>query len=136
MQAKKAARRAKIEELKAARDGGKREYSVSTKFPNVEAVSHSRTAQVQETDAIYDEVDDDDYKSIVKGRLQEDDFIEDDDGSGYIDNGMDDWDREDRQEDDKKCTFVSLTVSDRKLISRLQQTQKKSRNQSPPPRNR
>ena len=33
------------------------------------------------------------YRAIVKKRLNEDDFIEDDDGSGYIDNGMDDFDR-------------------------------------------
>lgn len=32
------------------------------------------------------------YKSIVKGRLQKDDFIVDDGVEGYADNGMDDWD--------------------------------------------
>lgn len=51
-------------------------------------------------------VDDTDYKAIVKGRLQEDDFIEDDDGSGYVDNGMDDWDRNDA-EDGASCSFCS-----------------------------
>lgn len=34
---------------------------------------------------------DDQYRSIVGSRLEQDDFIIDDDGSGYIDNGMDDW---------------------------------------------
>lgn len=56
-------------------------------------------------------MDDDDYKSIVKGRLQEDDFIEDDDGSGYIDNGMDDWDREDHSKEDKECTLHSASCA-------------------------
>lgn len=52
--------------------------------------------QPAEPQDIYDEVDDSDYKVIVKGRLQEDDFIEEDDGvSGYADNGMEDWDRSD-----------------------------------------
>ncbi|KAI9573828.1 hypothetical protein HD554DRAFT_2052973 [Boletus coccyginus] len=47
----------------------------------------------------------DDYKSIVKGRLQKDDFVVDDGVSGYMDNGMDDWtgqddaDKEDEEED-------------------------------------
>ena len=57
---------------------------------------------------LYDEVDEDTYKSIVRGRLQEDDFIEDDDGGGYADNGMDDYgdgtnahDAMDEDEDDR-----------------------------------
>lgn len=54
----------------------------------------SRTAnadsQADESD-IYDEVTEDQYQSIVGSRLANDDFIEDDDGSGYVDNGMDDW---------------------------------------------
>lgn len=40
---------------------------------------------------IYDEVTEDQYKSIVRGRLQQDDFVVDDGVEGYMDNGMDDW---------------------------------------------
>lgn len=47
--------------------------------------------QPEEDVQLYDEVDEDDYKRIVKGRLQKDDFIEDDGVDGYADNGMDDW---------------------------------------------
>lgn len=49
----------------------------------------------------------DQYKSIVGSRLAERDFIEDDDGSGYADNGMDVWERtrndseEDTDDDDE-----------------------------------
>jgi DNA polymerase alpha subunit A len=51
---------------------------------------------------IYDEVDDDEYRSVVRARLDEDDFIEDDDGSGYVDNGEeDDWNRRTRGSDDE-----------------------------------
>ena len=35
---------------------------------------------------------DDQYRSIVGSRLDRDDFIIDDDGSGYVDNGTEEWD--------------------------------------------
>ena len=38
------------------------------------------------------------YSAIVRGRLQQDDFIEDDDGGGYADNGLDQWDENDRSD--------------------------------------
>lgn len=38
---------------------------------------------------------------MVRGRLMEDDFIEEDDGvSGYADHGMDDWDRSGSERDE------------------------------------
>ncbi|KAF8202326.1 hypothetical protein BJ912DRAFT_944501 [Pholiota molesta] len=62
----------KLAEYKRAREGGKRELKT-------------------EDDTIYDEVNEEQYKSIVKGRLQRDDFVVDDGAAGYVDNGMDDW---------------------------------------------
>ncbi|WFD29013.1 DNA-directed DNA polymerase [Malassezia sp. CBS 17886] len=41
--------------------------------------------------SIYDEVNEKTYQSFVRGRLMEDDFIDDDDGSGYVDHGQDEW---------------------------------------------
>jgi DNA polymerase alpha subunit A len=66
---------------------------------------------------IYDEVTEDQYKSIVKGRLQRDDFVVDDGAEGYVDNGMDDWvggdedvDRQNSDEEEKrKSTRLSLS---------------------------
>lgn len=59
--------------------------------------------QAKEEVAIFDEVNEDDYRSIVKGRLAEDDFIEEDNGvSGYADNGEDHWDRSDESEDEEE----------------------------------
>lgn len=45
-------------------------------------------------------MNEEDYKVVVKGRLQQDDFIEDDGVAGYADNGMDDWDERDRVDDE------------------------------------
>lgn len=64
---------------------------------------------------IYDEVTEDQYKSIVKGRLQRDDFVVDDGAEGYVDNGMDDWvggDEEvDPQESDEEEKRKSTRLS-------------------------
>lgn len=50
---------------------------------------------------MYDEVDEDVYRSVVRGRLMEDDFIEEDNGvSGYADHGMDEWDRSGSEKDE------------------------------------
>ncbi|KAJ3722638.1 DNA polymerase family B-domain-containing protein [Lentinula raphanica] len=78
--------------LKRARQGVRREYTE------------------EEDVAIYDEVTEETYKKIVKGRLQRDDFVEDDGVDGYADNGMEDWsggedgyrDSEEEMEEQKK----------------------------------
>ncbi|KAF4971235.1 hypothetical protein FZEAL_9894, partial [Fusarium zealandicum] len=70
--------RAKLAELKALRQSGKKAFD---------------NYKVSEVDNIYDEVDDAGYKEIVRGRLNEDDFVVDDNGEGYADDGREDWDR-------------------------------------------
>ncbi|ODQ64174.1 hypothetical protein NADFUDRAFT_12632, partial [Nadsonia fulvescens var. elongata DSM 6958] len=44
------------------------------------------------SDLVYDEVDENEYRNIVRSRLEEDDFVEDDNGEGYAETGADDWD--------------------------------------------
>ncbi|WVR04263.1 hypothetical protein IAU60_001263 [Kwoniella sp. DSM 27419] len=51
---------------------------------------------------LYDEVSDDQYRAIVGDRQQQDDFIEDDDHGGYMDNGMEDWDGAEDEEDESE----------------------------------
>ncbi|KAI9146599.1 DNA polymerase alpha subunit p180 N terminal-domain-containing protein [Paraphysoderma sedebokerense] len=60
--------------------------------------------QVAEDNPLYDEVNEDDYKRIVKQRLKEDDFVVDDDGSGYADLGFDDWNTKQYYSDDDEDT--------------------------------
>ncbi|EFP82360.2 DNA-directed DNA polymerase alpha catalytic subunit pol1 [Puccinia graminis f. sp. tritici] len=73
-------RKQHLEALKAARAGQKRDYKAS------------------QDEAIYETVSEDQYKSIVKGRLAEDDFIENDDDSGYVDQGVNEWEEEENDE--------------------------------------
>jgi len=52
--------------------------------------------EVQEAEDLYDTVDDEGYKKVVRSRLDEDDFVVDDNGAGYADDGREDW-QNDRQ---------------------------------------
>ncbi|OAQ95039.1 DNA polymerase (pol2) [Purpureocillium lilacinum] len=74
----KANHKAALAELAALRRSGKKAFD---------------TYQVQDTDALYDEVDEAGYKKIVRERLNEDDFVVDDNGEGYADDGREEWDR-------------------------------------------
>lgn len=73
---------AKLAELRALRASGKSRLS---------------TYQVEEAQSIYDEVDEDGYKKVVRNRLDRDDFVADDDGQGYADDGREEWHTERQQ---------------------------------------
>lgn len=52
----------------------------------------SRTYEVEEYKSVYDEVDEEGYKKVVRTRLDRDDFVVDDNGEGYADDGREeDW---------------------------------------------
>ncbi|KDN44709.1 hypothetical protein K437DRAFT_274495 [Tilletiaria anomala UBC 951] len=60
-------------------------------------------AQKDDSDSdvdLYDEVNDEEFKSIVRGRMMTDNFIVDDDGGGYVDTGAPEWEREGSEESD------------------------------------
>lgn len=71
-----ASRRERLEELKALRASGKKRLS---------------TYEVENQGDIYDEVDDEGYKKVIRNRLDEDDFVVDDNGAGYADDGREVW---------------------------------------------
>lgn len=75
---KVADRRSKLAELKALRLAGKKAFD---------------TYQVDDVQELYEEVDENQYKKIVRERLNEDDFVVDDNGEGYADDGREEWDR-------------------------------------------
>lgn len=71
-----ASARAKLAELRALRAAGKKRLS---------------TYEVEDQGDIYEEVDDDGYKKVIRERLDQDDFVVDDNGAGYADDGREVW---------------------------------------------
>ena len=71
--------RSALAALRAARAGGKTRLS---------------SYQVEDQGAVYDEVDEEGYKKVVRGRLNRDDFVVDDTGEGYADDGREEWQNE------------------------------------------
>ncbi|OXH31047.1 DNA polymerase alpha subunit A [Cryptococcus neoformans] len=55
-----------------------------------------------EATEIYDSVTDEQYRSIVGSRNDQDDFIEDDDGGDYVDHGLEDWDGAERDDEESE----------------------------------
>src|SRR6187549_1520154 len=103
---KAASKRAALAELRALKASGKK------------ATANYKVADV---DDLYEEVDDEQYKKLIRDRLDQDDFVVDDNGEGYADDGREEWDREpvyesDSESDggrvargkDKKCEWYSI----------------------------
>ena len=65
-----------LAELRALRASGKKRLA---------------TYEVEEQGDVYDEVDDEGYKKVIRNRLDEDDFVVDDNGLGYADDGREVW---------------------------------------------
>lgn len=76
---KAASARAKFAELRALRESGKKRLD---------------SYQVHQEADLYEEVDEDGYKKVVRERLNQDDFVIDDNGEGYADDGREEWDRQ------------------------------------------
>ncbi|KAK6461441.1 DNA-directed DNA polymerase alpha [Scheffersomyces coipomensis] len=72
----RASKREKLKQLREARKSGTSNFNVSD----------------DEQEEIYDEVDEETYREHKRKQLMNDDFIVDDDGEGYVDNGVDEWD--------------------------------------------
>lgn len=74
---KAAAARSKFAELRALRESGKKRLD---------------SYQVHQEADVYEEVDEDGYKKVVRERLNQDDFVIDDNGEGYADDGREELD--------------------------------------------
>jgi DNA polymerase alpha subunit A len=60
----------------------------------------SRSYEIEEYQSVYDTVDEEGYKKVVRSRLDRDDFVVDDNGEGYADDGREeDWEEGHYDED-------------------------------------
>lgn len=84
---KNANNRSKFAELRALREAGKKRLE---------------SYEVQKQSDIYEEVDEDSYKKIIRDRLNQDDFVIDDNGHGYVDDGREEWDQRFRHDSDSE----------------------------------
>lgn len=82
---RRVAKRGKFAEFRELRQSGKK-----------------KSYDVGEVDELYEEVDENQYKKIVRDRLNEDDFVVDDNGEGYADDGREEWDRLPQYQDDSE----------------------------------
>ncbi|KAK9474042.1 putative DNA polymerase alpha catalytic subunit [Dipodascopsis tothii] len=80
--------------------------------------------QVDDDEAIYDEVDDDMYKTSVRKRLLEDDFVVDDNGLGYAENGRYEW------EPTEQASDSGDEVEDRRRKKKTKQDRETERKQA------
>lgn len=78
-----ASRAARLAELRALRASGKTRLA---------------TYEVDHVEKIYEEVDEEDYKKVIRKRLDDDDFVVDDNGQGYADDGREDWQNDPQDE--------------------------------------
>ncbi|EPS38784.1 hypothetical protein H072_7450 [Dactylellina haptotyla CBS 200.50] len=72
----KANQRAKLEELQKLRASRKTRLS---------------SYRTHDEKQLFDELDEEEYQKVQRSRLDQDDFVVDDNGEGYIENGADDW---------------------------------------------
>jgi DNA polymerase alpha subunit A len=78
-------RAARLAELRALRASGK---------------TRAAAYEVEDEVDIYEEVDEEGYKKVVRSRLDKDDFVVDDNGEGYADDG-----REEDWQDDRRAGY-------------------------------
>ncbi|KAL8722148.1 MAG: hypothetical protein Q9181_007549, partial [Wetmoreana brouardii] len=79
-------RASRLAELRALRASGKTRLSSYQVDDNFES--------------LYEEVDEEGYKKVIRARLDRDDFVVDDNGEGYADDGREEWMEERRYDSD------------------------------------
>lgn len=70
------------------------------------------TYEVPEEQKLYEEVDEESYRKVVRRRLDQDDFVVDDNGEGYADDGREEWDN------DRPSPSVSSSEDERSSTTR------------------
>ncbi|KAL9613668.1 MAG: hypothetical protein Q9167_001797 [Letrouitia subvulpina] len=104
-------RASRLAELKALRASGKTRLS---------------SYQVEENyESLYEEVDEDNYKKVVRERLDRDDFVVDDNGEGYADDGREEW-MDERRYDSGSGSEVELPLKGKAAKRKREEDQAKA----------
>ena len=102
-----------IAELRALRAAGKKRFD---------------TYVIEEAGDIYDTVDEEGYKKVVRNRLDQDDFVIDDNGEGYADDGREEWQNErqysDSEEEDLPLKGKAAKRKREEDVEKLEKTNK------------
>lgn len=83
------------------------------------------SSEEDEGGAIYDEVDEETFRKHKREQILKDDFIVDDNGEGYVDNGVDEWDdatRPNYYSDEEETTSKHRTKRPAKKIAKVSTT--------------
>lgn len=74
--------------------------------------------KVEEDTDLYDEVTEEQYKAIVRGRLAKDDFVVDDGVGGYMDNGIDEFEEaeQDAESDEDERPAKGMSIVNYQVI--------------------
>lgn len=81
---------------------GKAEALAQLRALRASGKTRMSTYEVKDAESIYDEVDEEGYKKVVRSRLDRDDFVVEDNGRGYADDGREDWEAERGGHDDSE----------------------------------
>lgn len=105
--------RDKLAELRALRASGKKRLD---------------TYEVEDQGDVYDEVDDEGYKKVIRNRLDEDDFVVDDNGAGYADDGREVWNEGGPQYDSDSDEDNELPVRGKAAKRKYEEEQQRKEN--------
>jgi DNA polymerase alpha subunit A len=85
------------------------------------------TYEVEQEEDLYEEVDEEGYKKVLRDRLNQDDFVIDDNGAGYADDGREDWDRGDVYESESEAEVRGTKSKNTKAAKRKREEEKARR---------
>ncbi|XP_074657943.1 DNA polymerase alpha catalytic subunit-like [Tubulanus polymorphus] len=99
------------------------------KFKQAKAVGQKWATLEVEEDNVYDMVDEEEYSKIVQSR-QDDDWIVDDTGSGYVEDGREIFDEDDGENDGCSSKAKKVAAADRKKSKNPNIQKQESRNKN------
>ncbi|KAG5518322.1 hypothetical protein PMAC_003119 [Pneumocystis sp. 'macacae'] len=96
--------RAKLAELRALKAAGK---------------TRLESYKIKDEENVYDWVDDEGYREIVRRRLDQDDFVVDDNGEGYVDYGIEEWETKKEHFSEEEELYLKTTEEEINFMANI-----------------